>query len=440
MTSAPTPPGADNAPSADPHGLDDPTLGDGLFGRGWLRAGILGAVALSACAGYAAFATTAVLGDVAEAFGAAESAGRVAREVGLSATTLGVGLAIVRFAGIGAVPAASLADRYGRRRLLLWLAAVGLGLTTVAAASPGYWAFIAFVAAARPLLAGANTITVTVAAEMTTAGDRSKAVALAGAAYAAGAGLVTGVRGLPGGLGFRWVLALSALLLLVVPVAARYITEPAVFARQATTTFRRLGAVDADLRPRLLLAAGLAGAHNIVTGPAFTFLFLYGENVLGASPAFMTGVVAGAGATGFLGLLAGRWAADHRGRRITAGAAMVITAAGGLIMYSGALPALVVGYLLTVFAAAAFGPAGGALLAEIFPTRGRATATGWTIAVGVAGGVVGLAVFGALTDVFASFATAAAVLFLPVAPLAGLYAFLPETRGLELDQAPGTRT
>ena len=43
----------------------------------------------------------------------------VAAQIGLPATTLGIALALIRLASLFSLPAAALADRFGRRNLLL---------------------------------------------------------------------------------------------------------------------------------------------------------------------------------------------------------------------------------------------------------------------------------------------------------------------------------
>ena len=132
-------------------------------------------------------------------------------------------------------------------------------------------------------------------------------------------------------------------------------------------------------------------------------------------------MVAGAGVTGLLGLLAGRWLADHVGRRPTCTAGLVAIAVTGAVSYSGSRPALVVGYLVGVFFGSVFAPAVGSLLTELFPTSVRASVIGWWTVAGVLGAVVGLVAFGTVADVGSRFAAAADVVFLPCALAAGLF-------------------
>ena len=78
-------------------------------------------------------------------------------------------------------------------------------------------------------------------------------------------------------------------------------------------------------------------------------------------------MVVGAGILGLGGLVAGRWAADRLGRRVTAGASQAVIALAAMLTYSGSAAAAIAGYLLAVVAASVFAPAIGALAAELFP-------------------------------------------------------------------------
>lgn len=415
---------------------------DGYLGRAWLKPAVVGAAVLAVMSGYGQFGVTTVLGDVAEAFGHAGSeAGRDAT-VGLSATTLGIGLAIIRLAGLGSLPVASIADRRGRR-IVLWTAGLGLALTIAAAGMPSYWTFIAVVALARPLLAGTNVVATVVAAEATTTANRARALAVAEVGYALGSGLVVVVHGLGSSLfGFRGVLGLAAVMLLAFPWVVPRIQESALFERlrrdrddaDSPVVHGRLGSVSPGSRRRLVIVCALSAALGLITGPSFTFVFVYGENVLGLTAGTMTIIVLVGGTLGLGGLLLGRWAADRFGRRITAGTATALAAVGAWITYADGAASLAVGYVTALVAAAVFGPSGGSLFTEVFPTRDRSTATGWASAAGVVGAVAGLGLFGVLVDLLGGFARAGATLWLPIIPVVALYALLPDTRHQELEE------
>lgn len=202
-----------------------PSQRRGLRGRAWLNPTVLSAAVLAMAAGYGQFGITAVLGDVAEAFGRRVAGNDLVAQVGLSTTALGMGLAVIRLAGLAALPAASLADRYGRR-WILWLCGAGLLLTLGAATAVSYWWFVAVVALARPLLTGTNTVATVIAAEETRTVDRSKAIAVVEAGYSAGSGAVAIAHGIAAGLlGFRGVLGLAAVFLVSFPALAPRVEE-----------------------------------------------------------------------------------------------------------------------------------------------------------------------------------------------------------------------
>lgn len=197
----------------------------------WLTPPVLTVAALSIGSGLSAFGVTAVMGDVAATFGETGPGEEVADQLGLAATTLGVALSIIRLASLGSLPAAALADRYGRRGVLLLVAGIGFGLTTLAALAPTFWVYVALVTLARPGLSTINVLAGVIAAEETTSKDRSAAIALMTAAYGLGAGLVSVGRGLlPGEPSWRLVTGFALVPLLLLPLLARRIREPAIAA------------------------------------------------------------------------------------------------------------------------------------------------------------------------------------------------------------------
>jgi MFS family permease len=411
----------------------------GLRLHGWLDAPLIGVALVMAAAGFAQYSPTAALADVADHFGELQDGDTIAEQAGLPGTVLGAGLAAIRLSALAALPLAGLADRFGRRRTLLTWATLGLVVAVTAAASPGYWWFVAAFALARPLLTATDTIGEVVAAEHTPASDRAKAIALMAAAYGFGAGAVAVLRAALGsGLGFRGVFALSALPLALVWLASRGVTEPSRYRAGSTAPVRPvpvLGAVRAGRRARLAVLAGLAFATGLVTGPVNTFLFVYGENVLDLSSAVTGGLVVAAAPAGLAGLVVGRLLADRVGRRPTAAAALVGLCGAGVLAYSGSVGGLVSGYLLGIFVGSAYATPAIALTSELFPTSARASVAGWLVVAGVLGATSGLLLVGAIADASGSFATATVVVCVPGALSAALLVLLPETRGLELEQS-----
>jgi MFS family permease len=417
-------------------GTDEPRTGLEL--HGWLEPPVIALALMALASGFGQFGAVTALGDVAKAFGHVTHGATVAEQAGLSGTELGVGLAILRLASLGGLPLAGLADRFGRRTMLLYVTVLGLAFTVIAAASPSYWWFVVVFALGRPLLSATNALSQVGAAEETRSSDRAKAIALIAAGYGVGSGVTALLRD---ALGFRGVFALSAVPLLGVFVVRHWLAEPSRFTVRATyrTSGVRsvppvLGAVGPAYRWRLLVVATLAFSLSIVTGPANSFVYIYAENVLKMSGFVIGAMVVVAGLFGLVGLIFGRWLADRFGRRPTGAVAMVAMALTGVLTYTGSHVALLIGYELGVLSASTFAPAAGALANELFPTSVRASVAGWYVAAGVLGAVVGLLVFGSVAEVANRFGVAAAITFLPVILTSGLFLLLPETRGREPEE------
>ncbi len=403
------------------------------WGPVWLTAPVLTVAVLSIATGVGQFAVTTVIGDVAAAFGEPGATDDALAQIGVPATTVGIALAVIRLASLGSLPIAALADRVGRRSVLLTVAALGLGLTSLSALAPGFWWYVVVVALARPALSTVNALSGVIAAEETRSHHRSWAIALIAAAYGLGAGVVAVGRGvLPGEVSFRPVMAFALVPLVLLPWLARRVREPAI-ARGSTTATGVPGTLPRRYVARVALIAGLTGVIAIATGPGFTFLFVYGERVLGASPLFLSTLVLGAGPAGLLGILVGRWAADRLGRRLASALTMGATGAAVAYAYAGGTADLAIGYLAAIAASSAFAPPAGSLVAELFPTRIRATVVGWETVAGVLGAVTGLLSFGLLADITGGFAAASRTIGVVVAVSAVGFVFLPETRGVELE-------
>lgn len=401
----------------------------------WLHPAVVPAALLAMAAGFAQFIATASLADVAQAFGIVTEEGD---ELQLTGTTLGVGLAVIRLGSLAALPLASRADRTGRRVLILLCTVLGLALTAVAALAPAFWWFVAILALARPLLSAANAVAVVIAAEVTRSSERSKAVAVIGAAYAIGAGLTVLIRAIGGeGLDFRLLFGLSVVPMVLVLLGAKKLTEPDLFRAQAgalPSARFLLNSVPRRLRGRLIIVCLLTGAAALVTGPANTFVFFFAESIQDLDRSVMAQAVLAAGPIGLAGLIAGRWSADHLGRRISCAVSLATIGGAAMVTYTTGPAGVVAGYLGAMFAAAVYTPASGAISTELFPTSVRSTVAGWITASGVIGAVTGLALFGFLADTAGSFGRAALLIATPVIVLSALYMRLPETLGRELEE------
>ncbi len=388
-------------------------------------------------AGFAQFGAISSLEDVARHFGHVVATGHSLKSaVGLSGSVLGIGLAALRLASLGALPLAALADRWGRLRILRDTLVVGLLVTAVASLSPGYWFFVASFALARPLLAATSTLVQVVTVETSSTARRVHRLAVMVAGGGIGAGLSAVLHSvIRGPNSFRWLFAIVVLPALIVPSLLRAVPEPHRHSIDSHTM--RLGSVPAHLRGRLTVIAVVAFTVGMITGPANGFTFVYGEGVLRLSPSVVAGVVTASALSGLGGLLLGRQLAHTIGRRWTVAAGVLALAVTSAYAYSGGRTSFEVGYFLGVGAAGLLAPAAGAISTEIFPHAFRATAAGWAGVAGVLGATAGLALFGWIGDAVggvqsASLRVPALLTFLPLLPTLVLLARLPESRGVEL--------
>lgn len=401
----------------------------------WRSRPLLGIAVLLFAIGFAQFGPAAILADVADHFGEQGPGDSVAEQAGLSGTVLGIGLAVVRVASLGALLLAAVADRLGRRRTAWWWATLGLSVTIAAAAAPGYWVLVAALALARPLLTATNTVAQVLAAELTSSTDRAMALAVCTAAYGLGTGAVVVTRTVFDSVGFRGVLLMVVVPLALALAASRLVVESERFLNgqgERVAHPLRLDLGD-GLGSRLAVLAAVTAAAAAVTGPSNTLLFVYAENVLDLSSAATAALTVAGGPIGLAGLLLGRAASDRFGRRVTAGVGLALLASSVLVAYSGTAVALVPGFLAGVLFGSMFATPALALANELFPTSVRASAAGWLVVSGVLGASAGLFLVGATADRFGGFAPAFAMVCVPAIAAAGLLARLPETRGLELE-------
>ncbi len=174
---------------ASPVGETDPAATpETLTLHRWSDPAVLAIAVIALASGFGQFGVVAALGDVSKQLGHVVAGSSVADKVGLSGTSLGVGLAIIRLASLGSLPLIGMADRLGRRRVILAVTVAGLAFTVAAAASPGYWWFVVIFAFGRPLLSATNGLAEVMAAEETSSKDRAAAVALIAAGYGVGRG------------------------------------------------------------------------------------------------------------------------------------------------------------------------------------------------------------------------------------------------------------
>jgi MFS family permease len=364
----------------------------------------------------------------------------IADQAGLSGTTIGLGLAVLRLASLAAMPLTALADRIGRRRVLLGSCALGLVATVGASASPSFWWFVAIFAIGRPLLSASSAVGQVVAAEITDARNRARGVALVTAGFGVGSGIVALLHGAASGFfGFRGLFLLAVIPLAFMPFIGRLVSETGRYelSRAEFATSRpTLGTVHRRLIGRLAVVAVISFGVAETSGPATGFVYLDAQDITKLASGVLSAMVLTAGLTGLVGLYLGQLLADRLGRRPTGITAMVGLALSSMVTYSGGRPELFAGYTLGIFFTALLAPTAGSFVNELFPTEVRAHVAGWLVISSVLGAIAGLVGFGAIADAGGSLRLSAIVVFAPTIAISWMFLALPETKGLEPEAVP----
>lgn len=359
----------------------------------------------------------------------------IGRDLAVSASALSFANAVIAAGALGGLVLGGLADRFGRRRLLL-ACVLGYALLGVATASATTLAaLVVWQATARLFQEGALAAAVVIAVEEMPAARRGLAQGVLGTMNAVGAGLPAFLLGfidhVPGG--WRGISLLSLVPLALLPLLRRSIPET----RRWTGTRRRqtLQALPAGYGSRMVagLAVAFLGMTYDVAGFAFTTYWPMTHHDW--SPARTSALIVVAGGIGLPGFWLGGRLADHTGRRVTAALFYLGLTLAELTFFLGR-PAL----LWPAFAAMVFCQAGKTTVfrswaSELFPTSFRASAVGWLNAAATVGGMAGLAIAGALARGHGDIGHALVVVSTAGIAAAVACTCLPETRGLELEVA-----
>lgn len=329
-----------------------------------------------------------------------------ADELGASKTAQSATLAAVRIGVLGALALTALADRKGRRRVLLACAATGCALAALSGLAPSLVALGAGQTVVRGVATAGGILVVIVAAEEMPAGSRAFAITLISAAGALGAGLC--LMALPladiGERGWRLVMVASILLLPVVRQIARHLPE----SRRYDRAHADVGMAGHGRRFWLLAVSSFLLA--LFTAPASQLLNEFLRDEQGFSALRITLFSLLTNTPGGIGLVIGGRLADTRGRRLVGAVGVVggtlLTVAmvllGGWPMWGLSMAGAVMGAMV-VPALGVYGP-------ELFPTSLRGRANGIISILGVTGSVIGLAAAGYLSDRWDGFGPALAVL------------------------------
>ena len=322
-----------------------------------------------------------------------------ATEFGVGEQGQGFGAAVVRWGVIIALPLAGLADRFGRRTMILltaWLAPV---ITSLGAIAPSFPVLVATQTLGRPLGIALNVFVLVFAVEEM--GSNSRAWALSILAMASGIGAGSAVAAIPlAGLSessWRYVYLVGLGWLVVALVLTRTLPETSRFESLAhhESTTASTAHIHGD---RLALQIVVAVLINVFIATASIFQVRYLRDVRGysASVIALYNVVTVVPAS--IGLVLGGRIAETAGRKTLAaiatpiGALLIAASFGlsGIAMWCAAL--------LGGIALALAYPAMSVFRNELFPTAKRSIASAMITTASLLGGSAGLIVAGILLE------------------------------------------
>ena len=353
--------------------------------------------------------------------------------------------AIVRMGALPAFLFTVIADRLGRRRVLLFTIVAYTLLTGATAFAPDARTFVVLQFLARTFAVAEVLLAYVVIAEELDPEVRGWGIGALAALSGCGHGLALLAFGtvdvIP--MGWRALYLLGLPPLLVLAWLRRALPETHRF--EAHRAQRIESPLAGALRPivdlvrmypaRFIAIASVIFLLNFAENAAGFFGPKYFQDEHGWTPGqfAMLGFFGG-----FLGIfgstIAGRWS-DRYGRRRV------------VILFLAAHPLFAIGYynafgyflaplwICAVFSGIGSGVVLGAIGQELFPTSYRSTSSGARMVVGTLGGVLGLVVESILYVIFGSHWTAISVLVLLafLAPLI-VWAFIPETSGRTLEE------
>jgi predicted MFS family arabinose efflux permease len=337
---------------------------------------------------------------------------------------------VLALGSIGALPLATLADRFGRRRLI----AVGVAGFSVAnfasafAPSLEALALLRLVAVCFEVLVGGVATALIV--EEAPPGRRGQAVSV----LALLSGIGTGITVLAYPVvapHWRYLFLAGGVGLLAAPLIWTRLPEGRVWqgVRLSGSALRLL--IAPAWRRRLIVIAATTALLAVLLEPAGLLFTVFASQVLHLSPTAISELIVVSGVAGAASYIAGGFLSDRFGRRIPGTALTGATAVAASLSFATGTPGFVAGNVLWSSFASAATPVLGAWSAELFPTRARATAEALSSLAAAAGSVAGLQAVGLLSQ---SLSLGTALGLTGVIAFAGalLLLLLPETRGTPL--------
>jgi MFS family permease len=351
---------------------------------------------------------------------------------------------LFRLGMIPAIALSYLADRIGRRGLLMTTLAGATIATVWTAFAQNVTEFVVAQTLARVCIYTEELLCVVVVAEEFSERTRGWAVGQLGALLSLGAGVAALAFGFVNLLPFGWraIYFLGAIPLLWLLWARRGLVE--------TKRFQARKALAQDLRPlkslltnypgRLVLLTLIAVPYAFGMASAVVLLSKFLQTTHGWGPGQVTTLILVSGLVAILGNIAAGTLSDRYGRRLVLTITALVSAVSFHLLYAWAGGAwLALFWSIGLFTYLATDTIVGALGAELFPTSHRSVASAIRLFFWLFGGGIGFLVEAELFEALGSHGQAIAWLTL-AAPLCLIPIwFLPETATRSLDDISAER-
>jgi MFS family permease len=331
---------------------------------------------------------------------------------------LGKLIAVGRLGALPALLLALVADRIGRRRLLVFTM-VGLSAASLATAFAGNaQQYMVFQATARLFTTLEEILAVVFVLELLPAARRGWGVGFLAAMGALGSGLAALLYGaveyLPGG--WRALYGLAGIAVLYVAWLRRRLPESPLFAQQAIdlsrTFWQPLQEIVTQHRRAITALLGIAAAFWFQVSTTLNFMSKFLQSEHGYTPGMVSGMFLAAGAFAIFGnVIAGRLS-DRYGRRPVLALALVAHCGAVLAFYNTSGALLPLAWMIAIFCYFAVEVVVNAISGELFPTTCRSTAASLRTITGVIATATGLVIEGQLFNAFGDHGSALSVMAL----------------------------
>jgi MFS family permease len=346
---------------------------------------------------------------------------------------------VLALGAVGALPLATLADRFGRRRLIA-IGVAGFSMANFASAfAPSLLALsvIRMIAVCFEALVGG----VATALIVEEAPSRRRGQAVSVLAVLAGIGTGITVISYPVlAPHWRWLFLAGGIGLVAAPAIWFGLPEGRTWQKAISESDpgRRAGVrppsgsalrllLERPWRRRIIVLATTTALLAVLLEPAGLLFTVFASQVLHMTPVAISTLIVVSGIAGAGAYLAGGYLSDRFGRRWPGIGLTAMTAVVTSLSVATGIAGFVIGNVLWSAIASAATPVFGAWSAELFPTRARATAEATGSVAAAVGSVAGLQAVGLLSQ---SFGLGQALELVGVAGLAGaaLLLLLPETK------------